>query len=120
MRGVNGGSTIGLQRKTRRLAPRPVANAFGSPNPSSTRTGTCRTCSMRSSRRTYGARYALPPSSQGVTKAKRIASPMKQGAAASHHQRPMRRARPITIASAKQRKRNAPASASQFPIVACT
>ncbi len=41
-RGVNGGSTIFFQKKTRRLAPSPVENAFGSGRPLETsRTGTC-------------------------------------------------------------------------------
>ena len=38
------------QRKTRRLGPSPVATAFGSFMPVTTLTGTCCTCSMRSSR----------------------------------------------------------------------
>ena len=45
---------------------------------------------------------------------------MNTGAAGSHHQSPTRRASPITIASAAQRKTNPTPSASQFPSVAWT
>ncbi len=112
---------IGFQRKTPRLGPSPVANAFGSEKPLITRTGTC-TCSILSSWATYGAWNVSPPSSHGWTNASSNVIAMNTGAAGSHQRSPIRRtrARFIATASATQREMNSTPSASQFPSVAST
>ena len=121
-RGVNGGSTIGFQKKTRRLAPRPVENAFGSRDAASAR---ARNVDVLD---TLEPRARMP---RGM-RCRRAAREQRTRAGSAARRTPARRAATIAgrfgaLARVPSRSRaprragrTASPSASQLPSVACT
>ena len=107
-RAVNGPSTSVSQRTTRRLAPMPIASAFGSDVSlctSSTTTGIAADVlallELRTAARSRGIVEPVGRDEvRGDEREQRARAPTNTGAASSHQRSPTRRASPITIASA--------------------
>ena len=119
---VNGRSTSVSQSTTRRLGPRPdrlrVRHRRDAAHVLDDNGGVLDVLDLLEASRGCAQLRVLEPvrrrSRYGETNANSRARPMKTGAAGIHQRSPKKRAKPMTIASARQRNTNSPPRANQF------